>query len=481
MDRRTVLGTLGALVGTAVVAGCGGSAPAPEDGPAPPLGSGGLRWWDQFEPLEDLQRSTFEAFTRADGTSVEYTTYNPNDLAQALQLAYGSNQLPDVFSPGSLGSPVALLRDQGWFSPLGADSEAAVRTRFPAGVLAEGVHAFGGELYTFPLFSPRQYDALLWYDRDTVARAGLDPDDPPASWEQTRAAARAVKDSGGEGLTLPLQFADRLSEFVLELAQTAGFPGCRAGELEGIDLRTGEYRYHDDAFVAAIDYLHSFKRDRLLFAASTGLDARSARVRWAAGGSAYLIDGCYNVGVLTRSFPEVLDRISVAPIPTPDGRPAVLTRPPLGGTFWVSGQSGRPGTAAALLERTLSPEYQRGLATAMDQPPVDTAATAGSDAHPLYKRCVEMFEQQVFVGPVVQARNPRISQVEARMRPVEPNLGAIVQGVLSDQIPDARRALAALSDGLAAERDAAIAEIGGGVGPADWAFPDWRRGEDYPA
>ena len=222
---------------------------------------------------------------------------------------------------------------------------------------------------------------------------------------------------------LPLQFPDRLAAFVLELAQTAGFPGTRTGNLDGIDLTSGEYRFHDDAFLAAIDFLLSFARDDTMFLASTALDARSARVRWAAEGAAFFPDGPYNVGVLAGKFPEVLGRLGVGPIPTPDGRPPVLTRPPTAGTFWVSSRSGAPDVASALLELFVSGEYQRGLAAAMDQPPLDLGVVAASDAHPTYKRCIQMFAEQVFVGPAATARNPLTAQVHAAMTPVEPGLG----------------------------------------------------------
>jgi multiple sugar transport system substrate-binding protein len=483
LTRRALLRSVGLLAGTAALAGCSS---APSSGGAPSGGSvggsgppGAMRWWDHFGPLEELQQSTFARFAQSGGPAVEYTVYNPNELGQALQLAYGSRQLPDVFTLASLGVPPALLQQQGWFSPLPTGD--AIRAGLPAGILAEGVHSFDGALYTFPVFSPRQYETLTWFNRDLLAQVGLDPDSPPASWDDLRAAARTVQRNGvAGGIVLPLQFPDRLSAFVLELAQSAGFPGTRGSNLDGIDLTTGEYRFHDDAFLAAIEFLMSFARDDAMFLASTSLDARSARVRWAANGAAFFLDGSYNAGVLAKNYPEVLGRIGVGPAPTPDGRPPVLTRPPKDGTFWVSAQSGAAEDASALLELFVSHEYQRGLGAAMDQPPLDLGAVADSDAHPTYKHCIEMFAEQVFLGPAATARNPRVAQVNAAMDQVEPGLGVLVQGITSGQITDVRGRLRQLSDDSAAARDAAIAEVGG-VSTDDWAFPDWRRGEDYSA
>ena len=487
VSRRSFLTASGAAIGVGAFTACstepsGGGLGGPSAG-----GTGGgaqaggqaLQWWDQFNPLADLHRETFAQFNEAGGPSVEYTVYNPNEQGQALQLAFGSDQLPDVFTLAGVGVPPPVLLAQGWFSPL--TTGEAIQTALPAGSVAEGLHIFDGELYSFPIFSFRQYETLNWYNRSIVEQAGLDPDAPPRSWDGMRSAARAVQDTGVSGLILPLQFPERMAAFVLELAQTAGFPGSRESGTDGIDLNTGEYRFHDDAFVDAIEFLMSFQQDGLLFPASTSLDARGGRARWAAGGSAYFFDGPYCAGVIAGDFQPFLEQLAVGPIPTPEGDTPVLTRPPVGGTFWVSGQSDQVAPASELLELFVGEEYQTGLAAAMDQPPLDLEAVAGSEAHPTYKQCVEFFMDQVFLGPSPLVRNPLVAEVQGAMTPVEPDLGAIVQGAFSGQVSDLRGALRQLSDQMTAARDAAVAEVGGDVSVADWAFPDWQPGEDFPA
>lgn len=486
-SRRQLLGGAGVLASSALLAACNtaptGTGGGPQGGPqggqtggGTTGGSGPLTWWDQFAPLEELQRSTFEQFTAGGGPEVQYSVYNPNEQGQALQLAFSSQQLPDVFSLAGVGVSPSVLLGQGWFSPLAGGEE--LRSALPEGSVVDGVHIFDDELYSVPVFSSRQYESLLWYSRSAVEAAGLDPDAPPASWDEWRAAARAVTDSGTAGLILPLQFAERMSAFVLELAQTAGFPGAREGGADGIDLTTGEYRFHDDAFVQAIELLLSFSADGLLFPASSSLDARAGRARWAAGSSAYFLDGPYCPGVVVGSFGEFADQLGVGAVPTPDGSAPVLNRAPVGGTFWVSGQSDQVDRAAELIALLVQPEYQAGLAEAMDQPPLDLAAVAGSGAHPTYKRAVEMFAGQVFIAPAPQAR-PGVSDVQGSMASIEPGLGAIVQGVFTGQVSDVRAALRELSDKHTAARDAAIADVGGDVSVDSWAFPDWQPGTDF--
>lgn len=477
--RRQVLHGAGLLAGVIALTSCDTAPPQGSGGSASggTGGSGGpLTWWDQFNPLQDLHRSTFKKFTDDGGPAVEYTVYNPNDQGKALQLAFSSKQLPDVFTLAGFDVPPSVLLAQGWFAPLA--TEDAIRKALPEGAAVPGLHIFDDKLHSFSIFSFRQYETLVWGNRELQEKAGLDPDQPPASWDDLRAAAKKMTQGGGSGLILPLKFAQRMGTFVHELAQTAGFPGSRLGGTDGIDLNTGEYRYHDDAFVESIEFLRSFQQDGTLFKASTSLDARAGRARWAAGASGFFLDGPWNAGVVSGDFKPMVDKLAVGSIPTPSGDKAVITRPPIGGTFWVAKQSEQAEQASKLLERFLGKEYQTALAVAMDQPPLDLDAVAGSDAHDTYKKAIELFKEQVFLGPTPQAREG-VTAVEAEMPPAEPGLGGIVQGAFSGQVKDVRAALQKLSENRTKARDAAIAKVGGGISVDAWAFPDWKAGEDF--
>lgn len=454
---------------------------APPEGAASGAGgssgaSGPIAWWDQFNPLQDLHKKTFAAFSEGGGPPVQYTVYNPADQGKALQLAFSSKQMPDVFTLAGIDVPPSVLLSQGWFAPLAGQD--AISKAVPEGSLVPGLHLFDDKLYSFSIFSFRQYESLVWGNKELQEKAGLDPDSPPASWDDLRAAAKKMTQGGGSGIILPLKFAQRMGTFVHELAQTAGFPGSRLGGTDGIDLTTGEYRFHDDAFVESIDFLRSFQQDKTLFAASTSLDARSGRARWAAGGSGYFLDGPWNSGVVSGDFKPLLEKLTVGSIPTPNGDKPVITRPPIGGTFWVSKQSKQAEQASALLEDFLGKEYQTALAVAMDQPPLDLDAVADSDAHETYKKAIELFKAEVFLGPTPQAREG-VTAVEAAMPPSEPGLGGIVQGVFSGQVKDVRGALKKLSDDRTKAREAAIKKVGGPATVESWAFPDWKAGEDF--
>ncbi|MBF8184251.1 extracellular solute-binding protein [Nonomuraea sp. K274] len=484
--RRRFLGLSGAaLAGVLGVAGCSRSS---QQEAATAAGGDVIRWWDHFQPLKPLYEQMFAEYGKAHpGVRVEHVVYNPSEMGQALQLAFKSNQIADVHSVAGLGSSEAALVAGGWFSPL-ADQDA-IRAKLPADGLLEGLHVFDGKLYTFPVFSARQYATLNWFNRELVEKAGGDPDNGPATWDEFRSlAARITKDGGGRahGWIQGLQFQERMQSHVIELAMSAGAPLAMtpgANEMGLVDPRTGEYAYAGEPFVQALEFLLSLVRDKVVFPASTSLDARTARARWATGVAGMFFDGSWNIGVVNGQFKQFIDKVGIGPIPSPEGEP-VLYGAPAQGQLFVSSQSEHVEAASELLARCTGPEFNRALATYMDQVPFDLEAVSTADVHPTYKRAVEVFGQTVRLAPSPVARNPAVTQVISEMKQPRPTLGEITQGILSGEITDIGKTLREHTGKLAAERERATRVVSGKgvkVSLDDWKFPNWQPGEDYTA
>lgn len=472
LSRRTLLRSGGLLAAAAALGACDTSPAGPGTD-----ANGKLVWWDQFKPLSDLQKALFAEFTKAEKLPVEYTVYNPEKQGQALQLAKQSNQLPDVFSLAGVQLPAPTLVDQGWFAPITLSD--AARKRLPDGSLLEGVTVFDGKPHSYPLFSFRQYTSLTWFNKNLLTKAGLDPDNPPANYDDFRAAARLVKSNGGRnvsGWVAPLKFAVRLGDLVTDLAQAGGAAG-------GVDFRTGAYAFHSQPFLNAFEFLLALHKDKLTFPASSSLDARSARARWAAGVAGFFFDGPWNIGVVTDDLAAFTDKVGVGSVLVPErgATPAVHVQPH-GGTFWLSRNSKHGDAASMLLSMMLEPDYQRKLAENMDQPPIDLDAADKADVHPAYRKALGLFRKEVFLGPSAVVKNPAVAAVQAEMKDIQPDLGQIVQGAFSGSVKDVRAALKQLSDKSEAERERAIGVVtkaGAAVSVDDWRFPDWKPRADY--
>lgn len=482
LSRRNLLRATGLLAGAAALGACD---TAPKGG-SQAQGSGRLKWWDHFQPLSDGEKELFAKFAKTKGgLPVDYTVYNPNDQGKALQLAKQSNQLPDVFTLAGVGAPPASLVKQGWFSPM--DLSADAKKLLPDGALIDGITNFNGKVYSFPQFNFRQYTTLTWFNKDLFAKAGLDPNNPPASYDDFRAACAAIKQKGGagaSGVILPLNFPDRMGAFIIELAQAGGFGGLSSLG-EQTDFRTGEYAFHTDPFVNALEFLLSLKKDGLLFPASSSLDARTGRARWATGVAGFFFDGPWNIGVVVDNFKTFADKCGVGSVLVPNsGTKPTIYQPPQPPTFWISKTSKYVEQASTLLGMILQPEYQAKIAENMDQPPLDLSAVDKANVHPTYKQALKLYGDQVFLSPSPLAKNPSVADVHAEMKPIKPGIGEIVQGAFSGNITDVRGALKQLSDKMSAERERAIGVVtqkGVKVSADDWKFANWQPGKDYTA
>ncbi|TDD20071.1 carbohydrate ABC transporter substrate-binding protein [Kribbella turkmenica] len=471
--RRRFLST--SAVGMLGLAATSCSSSSPKTGQS----AGTLTWWDNFNALQDLHAKTLQDFSAAPGgIPTKYTFYQLAKYGQALQLAKQSNQQPDVHTTANLATPLPVLIDGGWFQPLDLADE--VLARFDEDDLVDGIHRFDGKLYSFPLFSNRWHNAALWFRTELLDKVGATP---PKTFDEFRTVCGRARKAGDgvSGWVAGLNAKNPYFLVLNALAQAAGFQGS-----EGLDFRTGEIRYTDDAYLQVFELFDSLRKDKLMFAGATSSNAIQARGRWAANSGIFFFDGPYQVGSVKRDFPKALDGMGLAGLMSGDaaGSPQVY-RPTAPGALYLAKSSTVAAAANKLLGSFTTPEYYAGLAAAMDQPPRDLTAVSRSEAtHPLYKELCAQYAKHTFTAPSAVVGNPDVAKVNALMKAPAADLGDIFRGVMSGEITDYRAALAKLSGQSMADREKAIkaaAAKGAQVSADDWTFPNWKPGADYTA
>jgi len=485
LSRRQLLGHAGGLALTAAalpaLPGCTGSgtprsrgASDGDDGPVT------IQWWDQFRPLTELfENELFAPYSRQHpNVKVQRRQLDAPDLAQALQLARRSNQLPDVHSIAGLQTSAAALVTTGWFQPIDefVDLEGS-----PVGqYLYDGIHRFEGRVYTFPLFSGQWHDGTPWLNTALAEQAGVDPAEVALTWDAYRKVLRQLTTKtpdGVYGLLMPMQEPGYLGSRLSTFAQTAGAPGS-------IDWRTGEYVWASEPFFEAMEYLIALQRDGVIHPGSASMAPRDARARWAAGQGAVYMWGPWIIGGLLVAEPEAVERgIAAWRIPAPDANDrGFIHTEPASGPFWLSSQSQHPDVAADLMLQMTTDRFLTLLAGAMDQPPIQINLVEEADVHEAYRANVEFMRQDVRQAPVPQIRNPDVADVLVEMQDIHPNPGEIVQAVLTGSESNYRAALREYNDKLTAERDRAIKAArtkGAEVSIDDWVFENWDPANDY--
>ena len=470
--RRRFLFTSGITAAALATAGCGGG----DSGGGSADGSVTIDWWDHFGPLQDLHKQWFVDYEKEHPkVHVEHQFYTGEKMWQSIQVAKQSNQLPDVFTLAGSDYPPAALIDQGWLQPIELTDEA--KDQLPEGSLLEGITIFDGDTYSFPIFSWRQYNCLAWHNKELLQQAGIDPANPPTTYDEFRQACRQVVDKT-EASGYIWFFKTDVAGHVHDLAQAAGFEG-----LNGVDFRTGEYSFHSDPYLQVIEFMHSLYTDKLMVEASTSMDANQARLRFAAGESAFWFEGPWAPGVLADEAEEFMPKMDVGPMLVPEaGMDVVTYRPPVGGVFWLSKDSPHPKEASEVMSTFTSKDYALKFSENMDQPPADLDVVAEADAHPAWKKAIEFYRNTTYLAPVAAAGNPEESAVGSHIKPVELDLSDIVEGLFTGRIKNLEASLKDLSERSTANRADAIEKAkkdGAEVSEEMYAFPNWEPLKDY--
>lgn len=504
-SRRAVLGSAAAAVVGVAAAACridtsrtgpqtnvgGGSIAIPDSDAVLPTGDVTIRWLSGgpggksyfFRPL-------FPAYEKKHpNVTIEYDELPNDKIAEVLPLQLRNGQVDDVFQV--IGIPVSELVESGKVAVLDdlIPNFEEWKETLPFSVLIPGSHTFEGKTYAIPTGSNKRTGQLLLFNTEYIERAEIDPTTDDFDWDDLRSAAKKVNEQGdGEyfGFITGSNPPGPIGGMVNGLAQLAG---SVAGD-DGIDWSTGEYRYHDDEHVAALELLLAIKDDGSLYPGALALTDQEARARMALGASGFILQGAWNFPVWRDQNPDFA--YGVAKPPRPEAGMQTTLRYPVGGgnsySVFAESSDEQKAVAGDLLGFIGTPEGQRAWASlvgsadpAWSQDAIrkvlDSDALAKND-----RLAFQIYAELMRLAPSPVIRNPDAAAISLVIKPVIPDIGTITQGVLAGEVKDISKALTKLSDDSNQALDEAIdaaRKQGAEISREDWVFPNWDPNRDY--
>jgi multiple sugar transport system substrate-binding protein len=443
-----------------------------------------FRWVDSGGLKQFFFQTFFPMYEKArPNITIKYDVLPWPEIAKVVPLGVQNGNVQDVFQiPQNITGGEVV--QQGWVHALDdvIPDFANWKKAFPAGVFLPGITDFNGKTYAFPLWSNLRTGTLLLYNTSMMQQAGYDPAAKPLTWDDFRAAAKKLTTQGkgqAYGYVIGGSQTGRFSEIVGNLAGMAGAVG---GD---INWKTGEYNYGAPEYVAATELLVAMKQDGSIFPGSLSLNAQQARARFPQGVAGMILQGPWNIPQWQQDNPDFNFGVASQPVPN-SGTPLPLTiAPGAGDLFWLYAKSPYGDIAGDIFHYVGSKDGQRALlalsggSSPVLYPEVNEAAT---DVGPLAHKALDIFAQQVRRGPGPEVRNPEVAQVNLELKPVQPDLGQVVQGIFAGQISDAKKALQDLADRANKELDRAIKAAqakGAKVSRDDWKFANWDPTKDY--
>jgi len=195
ISRRSLLGLGGAVLGSAVLAGCTGNSTTPSTsgplkGVASPKGS--------IRILDDNTNSVFKdsaiaAFEKSTGIKVEkYVQANFNDL---------HDQLATMFSAQDSSYDVVMTW-AGWSAEFGQAGwlQEISRSALPADTIKPALDAVSwrGKVYGIPKFVSVQ---TMFWNKKLMAASDVDPSKGPQNWDEFLSAAKSMTKGDVYGYT----------------------------------------------------------------------------------------------------------------------------------------------------------------------------------------------------------------------------------------------------------------------------------------
>ncbi len=464
----------------------------PDSGANLPSENVTLRWVDSGDQKAVFFREFFEAYqAKHPNIKVAYDPLPWNEIAQVVPLGIRNGTAHDVFQlPLSVSGAQAV--SEGWVQPLDdlIPNFAEVKARFPAGVFLPGITDFDGKTYSFPFTSNKRYGTHLLYNKTILEQAGYDPENEPLTWTTFREAAKKITEQGNGayyGFIMGGNQINRWADVVSGFAKMAGAVGGGGAQVSAdINFLTGEYNYNTEEYIAAVELLLELRDDASVFPGMLSINAPQARAFMPQGAAGMILQGPWNIPQWERDNPEFDFGISTQPLPD-DGDAWPLTISEGGSNpLWVFKDSPAPNAAVAgdILSYLGSVEGQTQWASIVGaaDAPILPEAIANAELSPRAKQALELFNEQIKVGPNPVVRNPDIVQVTLELRTPEPSFAQIVQGLYTGQLTDVRAQMNDLQDRYTAELERAIAaanEKGASVTRDDWVFPNWNPRADY--
>ncbi|GAA1057891.1 sugar ABC transporter substrate-binding protein [Agromyces luteolus] len=257
-----------------------------------------------YDAFAEQEAQFEEANPDIDIVGVEYEWTAPTFAAQ---LAGGS--LPDVFTVPFTDSKTLL--ENGQLADVTDEiDELGYADKFNPIILEEVTDA-DGRVFGFPR---QAYANGLHYNRALFEEAGLDPDSPPTTWDEVRAAAKQISEATGKA-----------GYATMATGNTGGWQLSVQADSRGASLQTanddGTYTstIDNDATRATLQYLHDLRWEDDSMGATFDLDWGTINQEFAAGNVGMYTSGSDVYTALVRDFGMAPDDYGLTVIPTEDG------------------------------------------------------------------------------------------------------------------------------------------------------------------
>lgn len=315
--RRTALIAVGMAGVGALLAGCTGGGSGTSDGVTE------IQFWHRtFTPAEnEWYANIVKQFNESQDEIRVVDTEVPADAwDQKMKAAQAAGKAPDIYThAGAIEDAVAAgqLYDLGEVVPQEALDEI-IDTALP-------VSELGGTFYAYPLLLEPQ--TVLFWNKDMVSAAGLDPEQAPQTWEDLLDACAAIQPTLSDGQYCISPAQDAVTMAWSTVGQQFNFSGHTAltDDWTAPDIDDSGYRDLMEQYKTLWD--EGYMPKQPLAAYVEGKDYGEEKV-------AFKVSGSWMLSEIGSDYPDLLGATGIGKFPSASGADDRTTTT-LGNFKWV--------------------------------------------------------------------------------------------------------------------------------------------------
>jgi ABC-type glycerol-3-phosphate transport system substrate-binding protein len=314
------------------------------------------------ENLVELYEDAAREFEREyPNIELEFITMSENEFYEALPLLFESGQAPDIFYRSGGGTVLRELLEKGWIRPLHPDGTVPQEWMecWPDDCFIPGINVYNKEVYSFHFTNIKAgVWGFMFYNKEILAEAGLDPEQPPETWSELKDACRTISNQSiSAGITIPLDPPGDIRRLWTAIAGSIMTDTT-------FDYQQGRFCMDDERMLVAYDYIRSFYDEALVLRGDDPenphqYDKAFARQALATGQAAFYFDGHFVLGYLkTIGFEDFVNtNLGIAATPYPDDCPhGALSSVLNNNSYWVSSQTQHPEEAWLFIDWMTQPD-----------------------------------------------------------------------------------------------------------------------------
>lgn len=418
---------------------------------------------------------------------LDFITLSATEYQEAIELLFESEQSPDIFfQSGGFGIMGEFL-EKGWIQPISFGGNASLKLqwkeRFPNNSFFENCNMYKNEIYSF-CYDDLEISGLgyMFFNKDVLRDAGLDPERPPTTWSGFINACRTIDiQTNSSGIAIPLSPKSQIKRIWQAIA------GSIMTNRQ-FDYKNGRFCIDDPRLIAAFEFIQSLYNESLVwYDPIDGYDYTKnlARQAMATGLAAFYFCGDYIPSVLnSMGFNSTNLDLGVALPPFPDNwSRGALAKGITGTGFWVSNQSKHPEEVWTFIEWMTRPEgYYAQEFIKRDFGFLAFANNSGLVDDPIMRKIISISKSLRVTYPEPLLFNPELINSSAFTMASPKGINAKLTIIILnnyDNFTLFAQNTANLSNTIFLDTLALEYAAGLNVGISNYTFPYWNYDEDF--